>query len=141
MPEYGTWVSYGGNARIWLAVILLIAAGGLVCAGICLPLPAWAAAPRRKAVITVLAAWVASIAAWIACVIIYIRQYLHAFHLVATKAAPPDHIAPVTFVAVIVTFIIIVTRSPPAAVRRDWPAPRSARSPHLWSSNSRSTSS
>jgi hypothetical protein len=32
MPQYGTWFSYGGAARIWLAVGLLAAAGGLACA-------------------------------------------------------------------------------------------------------------
>jgi hypothetical protein len=111
VPQYGTWVSYGGGARIWLAVVLLAAAGGLACAGICLPLPARAARPGRTAVIATLVAWVASIAAWVACIIIYIRQYLHAYHVAVAKAAPPDHVAPVTFVAVAATFFIILTRN------------------------------
>ena len=38
MAQYGTWVSYGGAARIWLAVVLVAAAAG---AGIRVP-----AAPR-----------------------------------------------------------------------------------------------
>jgi hypothetical protein len=29
MTQYGTWVSYGGIARVGLAIILLAAAGGL----------------------------------------------------------------------------------------------------------------
>ena len=39
MPQYGTWVSYGGDARIWLAIGLLAVAGGATLAGIRLPLP------------------------------------------------------------------------------------------------------
>jgi hypothetical protein len=90
---------------------LLAAAGSLACAGIWLPLPARAARPSRTAVIATLVAWVASIAAWLACVIIYVRQYLHAYHVAIAKAAPPDHVAPVTFVAVTAVFVIILTRS------------------------------
>jgi hypothetical protein len=118
MPQYGTWVSYGGAARIWLAVVLLAAAGGLVCAGIWLPLPARAATPGRAAVIATLVAWVASIAAWLACVIIYVRQDLHAYHLPIAKAAPPDHVAPFTFVAVVAVFVIILTRGSPGGGTR-----------------------
>ncbi len=47
MTQYGMWVSYGGIARIELAIILLAAAGGLACAGTRLPLPAQAARPGR----------------------------------------------------------------------------------------------
>ena len=39
MTQYGTWVSYGGDARIWLAIGLLAVAGGVAFAGIRLPLP------------------------------------------------------------------------------------------------------
>ncbi len=113
MPQYGTWVSYGGGARIWLAVVLLAAAGGLAYAGIWLPLPARAATPGRRAVMATLVAWVVSIAAWLACIIVYIRQYLHAYHIAPARAAPPDHVAPVTFVAVAAVFLIILTRSSP----------------------------
>jgi hypothetical protein len=118
MPQYGTWVSYGGAARIWLAVVLLAAAGGLACAGIWLPLPARAATPGRTAMTATLVAWVASIAAWLVCVIIYTRQYVHAYHITVAKAAPPDHVAPVTFAAVVAIFVIILTRSsPPGGTR------------------------
>jgi hypothetical protein len=114
MPHYGTWVSYGGAARIWLAVILLAAAAGLVCAGIWLPLPARAATPSRMAVIVTLLVWVAAITAWLVCFVIYVRQYLHAYHIAVAKAAPPDHVAPITFLAVAAVVFIIVTRRSPA---------------------------
>jgi hypothetical protein len=39
MTQYGTWVSYSGNARLILAIILLVVAGGLVGAGIVLRRP------------------------------------------------------------------------------------------------------
>jgi hypothetical protein len=53
MTQYGTWVSYGGAARVGLALVLLAAAGGLAYAGTRLPLPAlyraffFLALPRR----------------------------------------------------------------------------------------------
>jgi hypothetical protein len=97
---------------------LLAAAGSLACAGIWLPLPARAATPGRTAVIATLVAWVASIAAWLACVIIYVRQDLHAYHLPVAKAAPPDHVAPFTFVAVVAVFVIILTRGSPGGGTR-----------------------
>ena len=70
MPQYGTWLSYGGAARIWLAVGLLAAAGGLACAGIWLPLPVRGARPGRTAVSAAYLAWVAAMAAFIACIVI-----------------------------------------------------------------------
>ena len=45
MTQYGTWVSYGGAARVVLAIVLLAAAAGLVYAGTRLPLPSRAARP------------------------------------------------------------------------------------------------
>jgi hypothetical protein len=108
VPEYGTWFSYGGDARIWLAVVLLAVAVGLVCAGIWLPLPAMAATPSRKAVVTTLAALIVEVVAWLVCVGLYVRRYLAAYHLPASKAAPPDHIAPITVLAVIVVFVVII---------------------------------
>lgn len=118
MPQYGTWVSYGGAARIWLAVGLLGVAGGLVCAGTWLPLPARAARPGRTAVIAALVAWVAAIAAWLVCVVIYVRQYLHEYHISAAKAAPADPIAPVTFLAAVAVFVVILICSSPGGGTR-----------------------
>jgi hypothetical protein len=39
MPQYGTWFTYAGAARIWLAAGLLVAAAALAGAGIWLPRP------------------------------------------------------------------------------------------------------
>ncbi len=112
MTQYGTWVSYGGDARIWLAIGLLAVAGGVTLAGIRLPLPIRATRPGPVGRIAMILAWVASIVAFLVCVIIYARQYVHVYGPSAT-APPTDHIAPVTLVAVAVVFVIIISRSSP----------------------------
>jgi hypothetical protein len=120
MTQYGTWVSYGGAARIWLAAGLLAAAGGVAWAGAWRPRPAARAArPGRPAVVVTLLAWVAAIAAFLACAVIYVRQYLREYHLTVGKAKPADHVAPVTFLAAAVVFIIImiITRRSPDGTR------------------------
>lgn len=110
MTQYGTWVSFGGDARIWLAAGLLAAAGGAVLAGIRLPLPLRATRPARGARIAMILAWGASMPAFLVCLGIYIRQYLHAYH--PKSAAPSDPIAPVTLTAAVVIFFVIIAISP-----------------------------
>ena len=111
MTQYGTWVSYGGDARIWLAVGLVAAAGSLAYAGTRLPLPARPTRPRKVTAVVMVLAWAAAIVAFLACAAIYVRQYLREYHL--TQAAPTDRIAPVTLLAVVAVFLIILTRSTP----------------------------
>ena len=74
MTQYGTWLSYSGDARIWLATGLLAVAGGAALAGIQLTLPVRPARPGPAGRAAIVAAWAASIAALLACVSIYIRQ-------------------------------------------------------------------
>ena len=111
MTQYGTWVSYGGDARMWLAVGLLAAGGSLAYAGTRLPLPARATRPGKVTAIVMVLAWAASIVAFLACATIYVRQYLREYH--PTQAAPVDHIAPVTLLAAVTVFVIILTRNSP----------------------------
>jgi hypothetical protein len=113
MPQYGTWSSYGGDARIWLTIGLLAVAAGATLAGIRLPLPVRPTRPGREGRTTMIVAWVASIAAFLVCLTIYARQYIHAYNLTASTAAPKDPIAPVTFSAAVVVFVIIISRSSP----------------------------
>ena len=108
MTQYGTWVSYGGDARIWLATGLLAVAGGTTLAGIRLPLPVRATRPGPAGQAAMILAWAASIVAFLVGLTVYVRQYLHAYELSARAAAPKDHIAPVTFTAALVLFFVIV---------------------------------
>jgi hypothetical protein len=111
MTHYDPYVNYGGDARIWLAVGLLAIAAGLVYAGIRLPLPARTARPSKKATIVILVTWAATVVALLAGVVIYIRQFVQEYPG-TTATPPPDHVAPVTFTAVVAVFVIIFTRSP-----------------------------
>jgi len=111
MTQYGTWVSYGGDARIWLATGLLAVAGGVTLAGIRLPLPVRATRPGPAGRAAMIVAWAASIVAFLVGLTIYVRQYIHEYGLTAVKATPKDSIAPVTFTAVVVTFFVIVIAS------------------------------
>jgi hypothetical protein len=112
MTQYGTWVSYGGVARVELAIVLLAAAVGLAYAGTRLPLPARparAARPGRARLVLMLWAWVLAIAAFLVCFAIYVRQERHEYGIRAT--APVDHILPVTLLAAAVTFFVILMSS------------------------------
>jgi hypothetical protein len=110
MTRYGTWVTYGGTARLTLAVILLAVAAVLTYAGVRLPLPAGPARPGRKAAVFMIVAWLLAIALFLAGLTVYIQQAIRE-HL---AKAPPDHIFPVTFIAAGVTFFIIVVNAQPA---------------------------
>ena len=113
MTQYGTWVSYGGDARIWLAIGLLAVAGGATLAGIRLPLPVRATRPGPVGRVAMILAWITSIAVFLVCLTIYIRQYIHAYGLNVVTAAPKDPIAPITLTAAAVVFIIIISRDSP----------------------------
>ena len=68
MPQYGTWVSYGGTARIVLAVVMVAAAGGVVYAGTLLPLPLRPVRPGEAARTFMLVIWgLRSQRFWYAC--------------------------------------------------------------------------
>jgi hypothetical protein len=104
VAQAGTWVSYGGAARIVLAVVLVAAAGGVAYAGIRLPLPVRPARPSEGARTFMLATWGFAITAFLVCLPIYVKQARreHLFH-----AAPADPITPVTAICVAVIFVII----------------------------------
>jgi hypothetical protein len=112
MPQYyDPWVNYGGGAKIWLALGLLAIAAGAVYAGSRLPLPAQPARLGKRATIVILVAWAASIVALLAGIVLYIHQYLPEYRGIALPP-PPDHVAPVTFLAFVAVFVVILTRSP-----------------------------
>jgi len=108
MTQYGTWVSYSGDARIWLATGLLAVAGGAALAGIRLPLPVRITRPGQAGRVAMIVAWATSIVAFLTCLTLYIGQYLHAYGLSRPTAAPKDPITPVTLTAAAAVFVIIV---------------------------------
>jgi hypothetical protein len=108
--QYGTWVSYGGAARIELAVVLLVIAGILAWAGIRLPLPARPVRrPGRTAVIFMLGTWVLALLTFGIGLGAYALQE-HQEHLL--HAAPSDPISPVTGLAALAIFVTILATGP-----------------------------
>jgi hypothetical protein len=109
-PQYGTWFSYDGTARIWLAVILLIVAGGLAYWGTRLRHPIAVARPGRRAAVVMLVTWALAIVTFLVAVFFYAqRESLD--HLL--KPPPANPVTVVTLTAVVVTFVIIwVTGQP-----------------------------
>jgi hypothetical protein len=105
VTQYGTWVSYGGTARIVLALVLVAAAVGAVYAGTRLPLAARPALPGQKVRTYLLVAWGITIVAFLTCLFIYVH-HARREHLFHTALADP--ITPVTAICVIVIFVIIL---------------------------------
>jgi hypothetical protein len=113
MNQY-VWISYGGTARIALAIVLLIAAGGVAYAGSRVARPVRIPRPRQSAANVMLAAWVIAITAFLACASAYFHQ-ARQDHLLQVR--PPNPITPVTLISAGVIFVIIVLVSS----RYDWP--------------------
>jgi hypothetical protein len=107
--QSGTWVPYGGAAKIVLAVVLLAAAGGAAYTGTRLPLPFRPPMPGRTARRLMLAAWLSAIMVLLVCAGIGVHQALRAHVL---HSVPVDPIAPVTFLCLGVIFFMICVISP-----------------------------
>jgi len=108
MPQYGTWVSYGGAARIVLAVVLVAAAAGVAYAGTQLPLPFRLPRPSETAKTFIPVIWGVAIIAFLVCLPIYVRQARreHLYH-----GAPPTPIFPITATCAVVIFVVILRLS------------------------------
>lgn len=109
MTQHGTWVAYGGTARLALAGVLVVAAAASVYAGARLPLPASLVRPGRKAAVTMVVAWILSIILVLVGFTVYVLQAVHD-HL--TQAAAQDPITAITVIAAGITFFVIVVASP-----------------------------
>jgi hypothetical protein len=108
ITKYGTWVTYGGAARIILALILLVAVAGVAYAGIRLTHPVRPSIPRRGTRAFLLVGWGLSIVAFFVCLSLYVS---HAKQEHLLHGPPPDPIAPVTAACVLATFLIIALAS------------------------------
>jgi hypothetical protein len=108
MPQYGTWVSYGGDARIVLAVVLVAAAGGVAYAGARLPLPLRLPRPGETAKTLMLVIWGFAILAFLVCLPVYVGHARgeHLYH-----GAPPTPIFPITATCAVVIFVVILRLS------------------------------
>jgi hypothetical protein len=109
MTQPIAWTSYSGDARIELAVGLVAAAGAVVYAGTRLRHPVRAVRPGQGTVAGMFVAWAVAIVGLLVGVSFYIQQYLRDNDLTKLTAAS-DPIAPVTFLAVVAIFIVILTR-------------------------------
>jgi len=109
MTQYGTWVSYGGSARIALALILLAAAGGLIYAATRIRRPVRLPRPGRALTVSILLAWFLALGVLVGGLAVYVQQERHD-HI--AKAAPTDPITVVTLTAAVVLFIIVFTFTP-----------------------------
>jgi hypothetical protein len=105
MMQHPSWAMYSGSARIVLAVILLIVAAAVVGAGARLPLPARLPRPGRITTYVLLTTWVVVIFALLS-VLSALTQQAQQQHPGQVRLMGP--IAPVTYSAVVVTFIVIV---------------------------------
>ncbi len=86
VTQSGTWVSYGGAARMVLAVVLLAAAGGVAYAAIRLPLPVRPSTPGEGARTFMVVIWGFAIIAFLICLPIYVK---HARREHLLHARPP----------------------------------------------------
>jgi hypothetical protein len=114
MTQYLTWASYGGDARIWLALGLLAAACCVALAGIRLPLPVRFTRPGPAGRAATIAAWATSAAALLVCATIYAGQVGRDVRAAGLPAATLKlTILPVTLTAAAVLFVIILSRRSP----------------------------
>jgi hypothetical protein len=109
MTQSGTWVSYSGSARVTLAIILLVAAGGLVYAGIRLRRPVQL--PRSSSTLTgyLLLAWGLAGVAFVGGLAVYADQEVRE-HI--AKPTPPDPIAVWTLSAAAVLMLVVYVATP-----------------------------
>jgi hypothetical protein len=108
MTTEGAWIGYSGTARIGLAVVLLVLAGGVAYAGTRWPGPFPARRPRPALAHLMIAVWILAITVFLVCASVYVRQ---ARHELPGRVTPTDPITPVTLVGVGVVFLVVLIAS------------------------------
>ncbi len=109
MSINGGWVSYGGDAKIELAVGLAAVAGCAAYAGIRLRRPVRAVRPPASVVVAMFVLWVLALIAFLVGLSVYVRQFVHDYPHITPGARNP--ITPVTLLAAAAVFGIILTRT------------------------------
>ncbi|MBV9795241.1 MAG: hypothetical protein JO016_15030 [Actinobacteria bacterium] len=105
MTHHPSWATYHGDARTTLAAILLTVAAAVVFGGIRLRRPVRLPRPGRITLIVLLSVWGVVIFAFLA-VLSDFAQQAQPQHQGRVQTNGP--IAPITFTAVAVTFVIII---------------------------------
>jgi ABC-2 type transport system ATP-binding protein len=108
MSPNGGWVSYGGDAKIELALGLLAVAGCAAYAGIRLRRPVRAVRPPSSVVVLMFSLWVIALIGFVVGISIYAKQFVRDYPNLKLGAHNP--ITPVTLLAAAVIFVIILTR-------------------------------
>jgi hypothetical protein len=96
------WFSYGGGARVVLAVVLVAVAAGMAGMGLRLRVPVRLPSPGQTARTVMLAAWGTAVVAFLVCLGIYVHQLIHQ-HLIQSRPAQP--VFPVTAACMIALFL------------------------------------
>jgi hypothetical protein len=101
----GTWLSYGGAARLLLAIILAVAAAGIAYAAMRLPLPIGPASRSKTGRRASVLIWLLSLVVLVVCLAIAVKHEVDQ-HLFQT--APTDPITPMTLIAAGLTFFTVL---------------------------------
>jgi ABC-2 type transport system ATP-binding protein len=109
MSLNGGWVGYGGDAKIELAVGLLAVAGCSAYAGIRLRRPLRAVRPPTSVVVLMFSLWAAALIAFLVGLAVYVKQFLHDYPNI--RSGVHDPITPVTLLAALILFGIVMTRT------------------------------
>ncbi len=99
------WFSYGGAARVVLAVVLVAVAAGSAGAGFRLRGPVRLPRPGQAARTVMLATWGTAIVAYLVCFGVYLHQLIQQ-HLIHSR--PPQPIFPITAACMIALFLAIL---------------------------------
>jgi hypothetical protein len=99
------WFSYGGAARVVLALVLVSVAAGVAGVGFQLRVPVRLPRPGQTARTVILSAWGAAIMAFLICFSIYLHQLIQQ-HLIRSR--PPQPIFPVTAACMVALFFAIL---------------------------------
>ncbi len=109
MSLNGGWVGYGGDAKIELAAGLLAVAGCAAYAGFRLRRPLRAVRPPTSVVVLMFSLWAASLIAFLVGLAVYVKQFVHDYPQI--RSGVHDPITPVTLLAALVLFGVVMTRS------------------------------
>ena len=111
---YGTWVGYSGTARLWLALVLLVVAGGLGYAGARLREPLRPRRPGRAVAVLLLLSWLLSLMTFVVALAAYAEQEIERG---IAQAPPANPITVVTFTSAALLFTVVLAVGLGAGVR------------------------